>query len=287
MTNSRWEQINTATNYSVPCWVFPTDQSPCRGNIVVLPALGIRASYYQPIAEALCAQGFNVILFEQRGYGKSTLKPSRSISWTFKELAWDDLNSVLDWCDQNFPGETALMGHSLGGHLAVIYQALNPQRQTRLILSACGSPYSKAFSGVAKYQIGLLIALVPVMNLVFGFYNGHLLGFGGREARGVMSDWRQLAKLNKYVADGEAGSISEELSKYTKEILALRYTDDTFAPEASVEAVVGNFLSADISRIIISKEQLYAQTAHASVRADHFSWVKRNQATVKAIDHWW
>lgn len=285
--SSRWENVNTASDYSVPCWVFQSEQSSSRGNIVILPALGIRASYYQPIAESLREQGFNVILFEQRGYGKSKLKPSRSVSWTFKELALDDLNSVLDWCDKNFSGETALMGHSLGGHLAVIYQALNPHRQTRLILSACGSPYSKAFSGAAKYQIGLLIALVPVMNFVFGFYNGHLLGFGGREARGVMSDWRQLAKLNKYVANGESGNISEELSNFSKEILALRYSDDTFAPEASVEAVVGKFSSAKISRIVISKDALNTQTSDASVRADHFSWVKRNQATVKAIANWW
>ncbi len=49
-----------------------------------LPALGVAARHYLPLAQALAAKGVAVYLHEWRGNGGSSLRPSRALDWGYR-----------------------------------------------------------------------------------------------------------------------------------------------------------------------------------------------------------
>src|SRR3546814_14675168 len=51
-----------------------------------LPALGVAARHYLPLADALAARGVAVFLHEWRGHGSSSLRLGREHDWGYREL---------------------------------------------------------------------------------------------------------------------------------------------------------------------------------------------------------
>ena len=71
----------------------PTE--PPRMHLLWLPALGVAARHYLPFAEALAARGVAVYLHEWRGNGSSSLRPSHTQDWGYRELL--ELDSFEWW----------------------------------------------------------------------------------------------------------------------------------------------------------------------------------------------
>ena len=56
------------------------------------------------------------------------------------QLVYFDLRAMIETIRDRFPGKPIyLMGHSLGGQLAVLYSAMLPETISGVILIACGS----------------------------------------------------------------------------------------------------------------------------------------------------
>ena len=75
-----------------------------------LPAMGVPAKHYLPFAEQLAARGIAVFLHEWRGNGSSSLRPSRTVDWGYREILQLDL-----------PG---LLHHDGGAPIAVLLQVV-------------------------------------------------------------------------------------------------------------------------------------------------------------------
>ncbi len=146
---------------------------------------------------------------------------------------------------------------------------------------------ARGLYGVARFQVSLLYHLIPPMNALFGYYNGKLMGFGGREARGVMRDWSHLAKSNTYRPAGINIDVESNFSLFQGTVLNLRYLEDDLAPLAAVEAVLSKFSKANITRADISSADLTVDLTKQSIRADHFSWARTPNASVTRIKQWW
>ena len=71
----------------------PTE--PPRMHLLWLPALGVAARHYLPFAEALAARGVAVYLHEWRGNGSSSLRPSHTQDWGYRELLELDLPASI------------------------------------------------------------------------------------------------------------------------------------------------------------------------------------------------
>ena len=56
-----------------------------------LPALGVAARHYLPLAEALAAGGVATFLHEWRGHGSSTLRAGHDTNWGYRDLLLGDL----------------------------------------------------------------------------------------------------------------------------------------------------------------------------------------------------
>src|SRR5471030_925392 len=68
-----------------------------------LPAMGVPARHYLPLAEALAAQGVAVVVHEWRGIGSSNRRAGRRCNWGYRELLEDDLPAALSAVRARWP----------------------------------------------------------------------------------------------------------------------------------------------------------------------------------------
>src|SRR5487761_1542209 len=71
-----------------------------------LPAMGISARHYLPLAEALAAHGVALAVHEWRGIGSSNRRAGRACDWGYRELLQDDLPAGLAALRARWPQAT-------------------------------------------------------------------------------------------------------------------------------------------------------------------------------------
>ncbi len=99
-----------------------------RGAVLLLHGKNFSGAYWRTTIAALVRDGYRVIVPDQIGFGKSS-KP-RHFQFTFQVLA----SFTRDLLDQVGAREVAVVGHSMGGMLAVRFALMFPDRARRLVL---------------------------------------------------------------------------------------------------------------------------------------------------------
>lgn len=273
-----WVKIPTGDGYEVPLMVG--DAREGRASVLVLPALGTRASYYEAFGAALQERGLQVALFEPRGHGESALRPSRQSDWGFREWLTHDMPAAIAHLKALSPeAPLYLCGHSIGGHLSAALSALAPQSFDGIALIACGSPHFELYDPKTRRQIRFLTRIMPALHLAYGYFPGDRVGFAGREARTLMRDWRVLARENRYAAQGIDEDLEAGIAKFSGPVLNVRMSEDPLASEAAVRAVSERFRSARHASHVLDAEALGG-------RADHYGWCKRPAAVVRLLAGW-
>lgn len=249
------------------------------GLLYWLPAMGVAAKHYLPLAEALAARGIAVALHEWRGIGSSDQRASRRNDWAYRELLQADLPVGIAAARQRFAGLPCwLGGHSLGGQLASLYASLHPHEHAGIALVASGSPYWRRFR--QAWLIGLCYVLAPWLARLVGHLPGRRIGFGGNEARGVIADWARSGRTGRYAAAGVATDFEARLAALDLPLLALRLRDDWLGPEASLAWLLGK-----MPRVRAGQDVLTPQDMDGTP-ADHFAWMKSPEAVATHIAHW-
>jgi predicted alpha/beta hydrolase len=271
--------VPATDGYRVPLEVSEAAEPSAR--LLLLPALGIQARLYRRLGAQLAASGISMTALEQRGHGRSALRPSRSCDYGFSEWLQADIPAALDWMHSLEPQVPVfLAGHSLGGHLALMARALYPQRVAGVVLLTTATPYFRCYRGITRRQVQFLIAAVPLVTAALGYYPGNRMGFGGREARRLMSDWLVMAHENRY---GARGMEQHDLERLVRSdgcpVLSVYCDRDDFAPLSAIEGVTGRLANHRIESFEITSEALGA-------RADHTSWARHPDVAARAIARW-
>lgn len=113
--------IARGLNFQLYCWPG-SDPQP----IVLLHGWGDSGETWQFVVDAL-SQRRTLIAFDARGFGR-TQWPDEGY-WFPDYLA--DLEAILDHLSPALPVD--LVGHSMGGNVAMLYSGIRPQRVRRLI----------------------------------------------------------------------------------------------------------------------------------------------------------
>jgi predicted alpha/beta hydrolase len=243
-------------------WHGPSEP---RASVLVLPALGVSASYYRPFCSALAERGYAVAAVDHRGNGTSSARVRRGVDFGYAALV-EDARCVIATARP----PVFLLGHSLGGHVAALVAA-EGEALAGLALVASGTPFHERFPPREARWIRFGTAVIPWIASLVGYYPGKLFGFGGTEARTVMSEWTALARDGRFVLDGTP----RDLSSVALPLLAISLDRDWMAPPSAVDHLVEKMPRAALERVHVSNEAI-----------DHFRWARHPAPIVEIVDRW-
>jgi len=248
-----------------------------RATLLWLPALGVAAKHYLPFAEALSVRGIAVFVHEWRGHGSSDVRASHDRDWGYRTLLEDDLPATLATIRTACPDAPRIVGgHSLGSQLATCLLALRPDAAQRLWLVAGGAPYWRTFPGPRGWLLPLAYRFAPWLADRRGHLPGRTIGFGGREARGVIRDWSRSGLSGRYAGAGMATDLESALAGVQAAVDSVRMADDWLVPPGSLEWLLRKLQPVSVRRTVLDAAQLGS-------RADHFAWMRRPEAVAEAL----
>lgn len=240
--------------------------------VLWLPALGVAAKHYLPLAEALAARGVAVFVHEWRGNGSSSLRAGRGCDWGYRELLQRDLPASAAAVAAAAPDAARIVGgHSLGGQLACCRLALDPQAATALWLVASGAPYWRAFPARTRWWLPLAYRFLPWLGDRRGALPGRRIGFGGNEARGVIRDWSRTALSGRYAAAGVDADLEARMSAIALPVRAATMRDDWLGPASSLRFLLSKLPRSPVRAVTLDPRAL-------GTTADHFGWMRAPEA---------
>jgi predicted alpha/beta hydrolase len=246
------------------------DPGPDAPAVTIWPAMGVPARYYRPFAEDLHRAGFLATVADLRGTGDSTPKASRASRYRLGDLVGDVAAVDAALAPRLAGRRRLLLGHSLGGqactlHLALAEAAGTPSTVDGLVLVAVGLPWWRSFRGpVYRYGVLGFTQWVHATSTVLRVWPGW--GFGGRQARGVISDWAFTARRGRFRPVGGV-DVEAALAAMTTPVLAVSIEPDQYTPASTVDHLVGKMRAAPVVRAQVTP-------AEAAAPLDHFKWVR-------------
>lgn len=107
-------RLPVAPQVELDSFFVPATTTPL-ANLIILHGVGSCKEVYLPLAENLCALGYNLFLFDQRVHGKSG---GQYLTYGYREKA--DVSKIIDWlADKTDNLRTGIYGNSMGGAVAL------------------------------------------------------------------------------------------------------------------------------------------------------------------------
>ena len=212
--------------------------------VVVAPAIGIEARYYAGLCAGLTETGIGAVSIDMPGHGASPIRAGRHNDWGYEGLV-DHFASVVRALAEVKPrAPIYLLGHSLGGHVALMLAGRGDVRVRGVVLVAAGAPYWRAWRGAGALFLRWGSALYGVLARIIGYFPGHRLGFGDREARTLIVQWAASARTGEYDFPGFMGE--ELLGKQGPPVHSIGLRGDFFAPEVAIRHMLDKLGQRDV-----------------------------------------
>ncbi len=249
--------------------------------VVCVPALGVAADYYEPLALECRDRGWNVVTADLRGNGRSSVRARRGVQFGYHEIVQYDLPAVISMVKQRFPANPLfLLGHSLGGQLAALYASANPGHVDGLILVASCSVYYRGWDFPGNVGVLFGTQLIRAVSMVMGYFPGKRLGFGGTESAKLLRDWAGQARTGRYRVTDSPHDFEALLQTITLPVLAVSFQGDSFAPKRAVQN-----LCDKMNRARVTHRHLRAADLDVP-ELGHFQWVKTAGPLVRQMADW-
>ncbi|MFI7547110.1 alpha/beta fold hydrolase [Actinoplanes sp. NPDC049599] len=243
--------------------------------VVFLPALGVPVAYYRPLFRAWVAAGRHVVGVELRGMPQSPVADLRRDSFGYAHLVREDLPAVFTDPAVAGAAKVVLVGHSLGGQLALLSGAAGTVRPDAVVTLGTGTSSPHARRGrLARAQRAAGVRFVGAVTCSLGYWPGHRLGFAGRQPRTLMSDWGYEARHGRYRLRGDRTDYEAALGALTVPALLVDIAGDRMIPRAAVDHLAAR-LPAGVGRATIDAVP------------DHFRWARRSpEKVITAVEGW-
>lgn len=260
--------------------VFKTQESSAPV-LIIFPAMGVGAGYYKNYAASLTGKGVNIVAIDHRGHGHSSVRPSRKVNFSYLEQIEMEYYAIVTKVKEIFPfSKIVVMGHSLGGQMGSMFVSRYTELVNGFILNASCSVYYKGWNSGVDYGLLLFAAFCKQIGKILGYYPGHRIGFGGKEARGVINDWYYTARTGKFVISDSDFDYEKAMSEFALPVLAFTYEGDASAPYKAMENLHRKFVRVKTEHHHIVHPQSPAK------KYNHYSWVKEPEISAQQIINW-
>ncbi len=248
--------------------------------ILILPAMGVKASYYEPFIQELVANNITTMSVDLRGLGTYSIRPSKKIDFGYLDMI-TDLKVVVDTIKSKYSNLKIYgLGHSLGGQIMALAQAKYTHLFSGLILAAANSVYYKTWSGKQRYFNRIGYSVFPLLSRLLGYFPGHKVGFGGKAAKTQLIDWAYVGRTGQYNIIGDDLDYEKALKNVAIPVLAVYIEGDWLSPKAAMAHLYGKFSpTAPITNYTLTR-------AATGVKLNHFNWVKNGRGIVETIGKW-
>lgn len=214
------------------------DAPDARHSLLIVPALGVGAHSYLKLGRALADRGVSAAVADLRGVGRSSVRARRGVDWGYLDLVDGELRALHTFAARRWPqARPVWMGHSLGGHLALLHQARHgDQPVAEIALVASGSPWYRNYPGMHRWAVRSFGGVARGSSRMLGVFRGDWVGFGGAQGARLMREWGDFCTRGRLPPLGhERWDPYPALAQVTRPKYALSMRADTYAPTASTE----------------------------------------------------
>lgn len=195
---------------------------------VIVHGLGEHAGRQRNVAECLAKRGFEVTAFDHRGHGRSD---GRRGALRRPDDLVDDLGAVVD-ATSNEP--ILLVGHSMGGLVALRYALAHPRRVAALVLSS--PALDPALNVGQKLLLALLSRIAPDLAVGNGI-DPSTISHDDAVVRAYRDDPlvhdRVTARLVRFIVEGSRDALERAATLAVPTLLLVAGDDRLIAPDGS------------------------------------------------------
>ncbi|HEX8012947.1 MAG TPA: alpha/beta fold hydrolase [Casimicrobiaceae bacterium] len=229
---------------------------------------GISSAYYDRFAHFLAARDVPTLVYDYRGIGRSRPRSLRGFAASVEDWGSKDCAAALEWLGARFPGARRLVvGHSVGGFVTGF--VTNGPMIDLLLLVGAHTGYWRDYAPRARVGMYLLWHVtMPILARLVGYFPGRRIHLLEDLPAGVAIEWANRRRAdfwwNLRTEDGQPDSarIEELVGRFLgihARTLALRFTDDAFATEASTDRMLGLFRNCNATRLVIGPPDVGGQ----------------------------
>jgi predicted alpha/beta hydrolase len=267
------------------CMSLPANHAPRSPVLMLLPAMGVAARFYEPFTRTLeRACGATVLTVDLPGQGSSPLRASAGHDYGYREVVEVFIPEAVRRAAADHPGRPLfLVGHSLGGQLGLLAAARLAHRLHGLVLIAAGTAHWRAWPRGSRWRAALTVHAIRIAAALLPWYPGDALGFGGNQPRRFMRDWSFNATGGRYRLEGSVLSpddLEHALQSVRLPLLALSLHGDALAPPGALAELLAKLPNAEVTH-----EAIDGVAADSPWRR-HFSWARRPTGVHERLAHW-
>lgn len=253
-------------------------------HIVILPALGVAGSYYRPLQAALQERlGATTSVVEPPGPGGWSARLLAQVRHGYPELVQDITREVQAQRGADAGRPVLLLGHSLGGHAALVAATRLPAEVAGIALVACGTPWWGAWPAAQQGRLRRMIRTVGLASALLPWYPGHLLGFGGDQPRRLMRDWSVLAHSGRLARIPGLAADAPGFARLDLPLLSVNLAGDDYAPVSATEHLLAEFPALRRSAVTLDDEALRGLPGARR----HVAWIRKPRSVVEQVAGWW
>ncbi|PJJ53414.1 putative alpha/beta hydrolase [Mumia flava] len=243
-------------------------------HVVIAPAMGVPSRFYRALEKEIASLGWSACTLAARGIDRDTEPPSRDNDWGYQELVASLDKHVHRFRDAH-PGVPVLvLGHSLGGQVAISY-LLSGGDLDGVVLAGASVPYYPYY-GARAWGIWALAASVPLVTAVRGHWPSK--GFAGPQPRTLMRQWARLVRRRRFPHPEGA------LPRHALDVPAfvLQVEGDTLSVPRACRALARVFEPQAVT------DWTYERSAAPDdVTIDHIAWAKAPGPALAQVRDWW
>lgn len=214
---------------------------------------------WKTLGSEFAAQGFQVHMLDLRNHGRSF----HTDEFTYEAMA----NDVLEYCQQHDLTNIVLLGHSMGGKVAMLFACLYPEMVEKLIVADIGLKYYAPHHQTILQGLSAVdFSKKPSRSEVDEIVSQYVTDFGTRQFLLKSLYWKEQGQLafrfNLAVFNEKVTNIGAALNEnfyFEKATLFLRGSKSNYILDSDFDLIKKHFPLAKIETISNAGHWLHAE----------------------------